>query len=161
LGGGLAGFLRRARRFPLLLGAVALLSFVGWDLLSDVTAASAPRTIEGSASASPTPTQSTEVPAAVDTAGRIAYSIDLDDIAGLSPTTAPGTAVELWATWSRPITKSPRLQRVVRDAVLERVIPPITPDGPTVATFLITEREIDELLWADRYGEISATTPTR
>ena len=161
LGGGLAGFLRRARRFPLLLGAVALLSFVGWDLLSGVTAAPAPRTIEASAPASPSPTQSAQVPGVVDMSGRIAYSIDLDDIAGLSPAATPGTAVELWATWSRPITKSPRLQRVVRDAVLERVILPITPDGPTVATFLITEREIDELLWADRYGEISATTPLR
>jgi hypothetical protein len=161
LGGGLAGFLRRARRFPLLLGAVALLSFVGWDLLSDVTAAPAPRTGSGSTSSSPTPTQSAHTPAAVDTSGRIAYSIDLDDIAGLSPATTPGTAVELWATWSRPITESPRLQRVVRDAILDRVILPITPDGPTVATFLITERDIDELLWADRYGEISATTPMR
>jgi hypothetical protein len=143
----------------LLLGAVALLSFVGWDLLSDVTAAPAPRAAHISDTTLPSPSRSPQIVVSGDTSGRVAYSLDLEDIAGLSPTTTPGTAVELWATWSPPITKSPRLQRVVRDAILERVSLPITPDGPIVATFLVEEREIDELLWADRYGEISATTP--
>jgi hypothetical protein len=93
--------------------------------------------------------------------GRVAYAIDMSEIAGLSPTATPGTAVELWATWDRPVTESPRLQRIVRGAILQRVSLPITPDGPTVATFLVAQRDIADLLWADRYGAISATTPSR
>ena len=146
-----------------MLGAVAALSLLGWDMLSGVTTEqisgdTAPAirdTVASPTTAPPTPGPS----APADVSGRVAYSIDLSEVAGLSPTVPPGSSVELWATWERPVTHSPRLQRVVEDAILEKVSPPLTPDGPTVATFLITRREMDDLLWADRYGAISATLP--
>lgn len=163
LGGGLAGLFRRARRFPLLLGAFAAVSLLGWDLLSGVTTEqtsgdTAPATRD-TLTSPPTATPTPEASVPPDVSGRVAYSIDLSEVAGLSPTVAPGSSVELWATWEKPVTRSPRLQRVVEDAILEKVSVPLTPDGPTVATFLITPREMDELLWADRYGAISATVP--
>lgn len=161
LGGGLAGITRRVKRSGLALAAVLFLAYLGWDMLSGMSVTPASR---GSRSFEPIPTGSpTSTPLSdVDhstQADRVAYSIDLSDIAGLSPTTVPGSAVELWVTWDRPLTRSPKLQRVVRNAVLERVNPPVTPDGPTVATFLVSRNEIDGLLWADSYGALSATIP--
>ena len=87
---------------------------------------------------------------------RVAYSVDIDEISGLAPTVAPGTTIELWVTWDRPLVTQPELQPVIRDAILEKIDPPVTPDGPTVATFLVTRKRLGHLMWADRYGNISA-----
>lgn len=159
LSGGLAGITRRTKRSALALGAVLFLAYLGWDMLSGMSAAPGPM---GSRSIEPLPTASATPPAISPSDGStgtdlVSYSIDVSDIAGLPPTAVPGSETELWVTWERPLTRSPKLQRVVRDAVLERIDAPVTPDGPTVATFLVSRTEIDDLLWADRYGALSAT----
>jgi hypothetical protein len=84
------------------------------------------------------------------------YAIALHELPGLPPDAEPGTALELWATWRPPITKERQVQKLVEGALLERVTPPLTPEGPPVAILSVPEKEIDELLFGDRFGELSA-----
>ena len=158
LGSGLAGIPRRHRRVAIAAAAAVTLTYIGWDLLA-VTSTPAPKDPVPAPVAVAASTPSPDAPVVVtDTSDRVSYSFDVDDVAGLSPTTAPGTVVELWVTWDRPVVEHPKLQRVVKDAVLERISAPITADGPSVATFLIARSSLEGLLWADRYGTLSAST---
>ncbi len=65
--------------------------------------------------------------------------------------------MDLWVAWDPPITKSPRIQRLVSDVMLEKIVPPVTPDGPAAAILAIEVSEIGDLLYADRYGSLSVT----
>ena len=85
------------------------------------------------------------------------YALALPELRGLSPDTRPGARLELWVSWGPPITARPRLERLTRGVVLERIVPPLTPGAPDTALLLVPEREIADLLWADRYGSLSAT----
>ena len=87
---------------------------------------------------------------------RVGYAIALPDIAGLSPDAAPGSYLQLWVTWDPPITKRPRLQKLIDRVVLEEIVPPVTAQGPRVAMLSVARGHLDELLWADRYGSLSA-----
>ena len=158
LGSGLAGLTRRHKRVVIAATAAVTLAYLGWDLLA-VTSTPAshepPAAPVAVVDATPTP----DAPAAVtDMSNRVSYSFDVDEIDGLSPTALPGTVVELWVTWDPPVVEQPKLQRVVKNAVVERISAPVTPDGPTVATFLIARSSLEDLLWADRYGTLSAST---
>jgi hypothetical protein len=87
---------------------------------------------------------------------RRSYAIALHDLRGLPPDAEPGTSLELWATWRPPLTKERQVQKLVEGAFLERITPPLTPEGPPVAILSVPEKEIDELLFGDRFGDLSA-----
>jgi hypothetical protein len=136
------------------------LAYLGWDVLAGVTA-EPPRPARAATDPAPASSPLGAVPEDAIPLGRdgerVAYSIELDEIAGLSSAADPGSIAELWVTWDRPLTRVPKLQPVVRDAMLAQISPPITADGPTVATFLVSRKNVERLLWADRYGSLSAT----
>jgi hypothetical protein len=86
------------------------------------------------------------------------YAVALPELQGLSPDTKPGAAIELWVTWDTHAgAKKPRLEPLIDRAVLERIVPPLTPGAPDTALLEVPARDIPELLYADRYGLLSAT----
>lgn len=85
------------------------------------------------------------------------YALAVPEIKGMPPNAASGTHFELWVAWDPPITDRPKLQRLIDDVVLERVVSPVVPEAPPVAILLVKRREVDELMWGDRYGALSVT----
>ena len=87
---------------------------------------------------------------------RRSYAISLFELPGLPPDAKPGTRLEIWATWKPPVTGGPKVQRLVPDALLERVSPPVALDGSPVAILSVPEEEVADLLFGDRFGALSA-----
>jgi hypothetical protein len=85
------------------------------------------------------------------------YAVALPELQGLSPDAKPGSAVELWVTWDTPGGRKPRLEPLIERAVLERIVPPLTPGAPDTALLKVPSTDIPDLLFADRYGLLSAT----
>ncbi len=80
----------------------------------------------------------------------------MHELQGLSPNTVPGTKLELWVSWEPPLTKGPRLQKLLTDVVLEKVVPGVTPEAPITAILSIRHADTGDMMWADRYGSLSA-----
>lgn len=165
LGSGLAGMRTATRRVLIFGGIVALFLYLGWDVFSGIGGNSpaleaqnppVPQEILASRPPDPTPTMSVQ-PFDASHPERVTYAIDVNDIAGLAPSIPSGTLVDIWVTWERPITKTPGLQRLVRGVLIEQIAPPVTPEGPYVAVLSVDERKVENLLWGDRYGALSAT----
>ena len=148
---------RKLAVFGVVAGA---LIFVGWDVFAGLSS-QGPAAEKPSTASAPTPvasvptTEPIDAPARVNQ-DRVSYAIAVAELAGLSPTSAPGTLLELWVTWDPPITKRPKLQKLLDDVVLDEIAPPVTPEGPQVALLSVARNQLDELLWADRYGSLSA-----
>lgn len=86
-----------------------------------------------------------------------AYAIALSELQGL-PSDAPrGLRLDIWVAWDPPITKRPRIERLLTGVELERIIPPVTADGPASAILRVNVSDIPNLLYADRYGAMSVT----
>ena len=85
------------------------------------------------------------------------YAIAVAELRGLPPDADVGTRLELWVTWDRPVTRKPRLQRLVPEATLVRIAPPVTPEGPAAAVLRVPTGRISDLLYADGYGALSVT----
>lgn len=83
------------------------------------------------------------------------YALPVAELSGLPGNAPPGTELELWVTWDPPVTERPRLQRLIRRVVLEKVVPAVTPDGPDAAILLVPVEKLPDLVYADRYGTIS------
>ena len=96
---------------------------------------------------SPSPTQA-----------RRTYALGLHELAGLSPDTPAGTQLELWVTWEPPVSESVHVQRLLKDVLVERMIPPSLPEGPTTVLLSVPAREVSDLLDGDRFGDLSAVT---
>ena len=90
---------------------------------------------------------------------RRTYAIGLHELAGLPPDVAEGTTIEIWATWEPPVSKQVQVQLLLKDVVVERVIAPALPEGPTSLLLSVPGRHISDLLYGDRYGQLSAVTP--
>ena len=150
------------RKLAIFGGVAAVLIFVGWDVFAGI-ASPAPVTEGPQAEDNPSPV-ATSVPTVqptVDTSGdavteRLTYAILVEELAGLSPDATPGTVLQLWVTWDPPVTKQPKLQKLLDGVILDEIAPPVTPDGPYVALLSVARGQLDELLWADRYGTLSA-----
>jgi hypothetical protein len=84
------------------------------------------------------------------------YAIALHELPGLPPDAESGTRLEVWAVWRPPITKERQVQRLVSGTRLERIVPPVTPEGPPVAILEVPEKEMSDLLYGDKFGELSA-----
>jgi hypothetical protein len=89
---------------------------------------------------------------------RRTYALGLHELGGLPPNVAPGSALELWVTWEPPLTKAARVHLLLDDVVVERVIPPALPEGPTSVLISVPARGIPDLIYGDRFGELSAVT---
>lgn len=85
------------------------------------------------------------------------YAVVLPELQGLPPDTKPGAAIELWVTWNTHSGRKPRLEPLIERAVLERIVPPLTPGAPDTVLLEVPARDIPELLYADRFGLLSAT----
>ena len=85
------------------------------------------------------------------------YAIATSELAGLPPEAQPGARLDLWVTWSPPVVPELRIQKLISGVVLEEVAPPVTPSGSAAAVFLVPVKHMSDLLWADRFGELSVT----
>jgi hypothetical protein len=92
-------------------------------------------------------------------AERQTYAMPQPDVAGLPPDALPGTRLEVWVAWDPPVTRAPKLQLLLKDVVLEKVIPGSIPEAPGVVLLSLRAKDIGDMLWADRYGAISVTLP--
>jgi hypothetical protein len=154
------------RKLALFGGVAAAVIFIGWDVFAGI-ATPAPAMEEPPAMTAPSPVASapTLEPEADNSGGiaqdNVSYAIAVAELAGLSPNATPGTVLQLWVTWDPPVTKRPRLQKLLEGVVLDEIAPPVTPDGPHVALLSVARSQLDELLWADRYGSLSAAVIAR
>ena len=97
--------------------------------------------------------------AASGTADRRSYAIGLQDLAGLPPDAAPGAQLELWVTWEPPVTREPRLQKLIGDVLLERTIPGTVPEAPVTVLLSVPADRVGDLIYADGYGRLSVVLP--
>ncbi|MBA3290678.1 MAG: hypothetical protein H0U17_04195 [Actinobacteria bacterium] len=146
-----AGSLKvRLRRLVLLAGSVLIGGLLATSLLfggdDGATESSDPGSAGGSdASGGPAQPSSTEL------AG---YAILLSELEGLPPDVAPGTEIEIWATWEPPVTKKLKVQQLIPLASVEKIIPSIEPGPPTVMLSL-ERRAIPDLIYGERFGALS------
>lgn len=89
--------------------------------------------------------------------GRRAYAVALPELKGLPPEAIPGTRLELWVAWDPPVTKQPRVQKLIEDVILAEMIPPVVPEAPATAVLSVPTKTLPDLLYGDRYGALSAT----
>ncbi|MFN2388733.1 MAG: hypothetical protein ABR575_03890 [Actinomycetota bacterium] len=89
----------------------------------------------------------------------VGYAIAVPELQGLPPDASPGTHLEVWVAWDPPVTDQPRIQRLLPDVVLQRIVAPTTPGAPPVALLLVPRKSMTDLLWGDRYGALSVTVP--
>lgn len=168
---------RRTKNLALAAGAVVALGFVAMNLLmapaasvgvdpsvvapsaSDHTPGvpAAAGEVDVSAGALQTPAPSPVADAAP--AGRRSYAIGLQDLDGLPPDAAPGQALELWVTWEPPVTRGPRLQKLIGDVLLERIIPGAVPEAPVTVLLSVPAGRVGDLIYADGFGRLSVTLP--
>jgi hypothetical protein len=145
---------RRARNF-LLAAAVPIAAVVGvFSMLpstDEVATARAP--VERATPPDPAPH-----PAKPADADLRSYAVSATEVAGLSIDTTPGTRMELWVAWQPPVTKEPRVQRLVEEVVLEKIVPPTVSEAPPTAVLLIAPKSVDEVIYGDLYGRLSAVT---
>ncbi len=156
------------KRLSIAGGVVVLLLLLFWRAASSVSQPSSPsvrrassNAVQGASpsvlSAAPSPSTSSGAPSApISGADTRVYAVALPELAGLPADAAPGTRLELWVTWEPPVTKQPRVQRLATGVTLDRMVPPVTPDGSPAALLRIPRREIPSVLYGDRYGAVSA-----
>lgn len=168
----------RTRNLAITGGAVVLVGFVAVNtLMAPPAAAPAPAVAEPAlpAVASPAATSGPGAGAspagpveAPDTAAegaapavndRRSYAIGLQDLPGLPPDAVPGARLELWVTWEPPVTREPRLQKLVGDVVLERTIPGPVPEAPVTVLLSVPADRVGDLIYADGYGRLSVVVP--
>ncbi|HVF53002.1 MAG TPA: hypothetical protein VNC78_05270 [Actinomycetota bacterium] len=98
---------------------------------------------------------------AISQGRRHTYAISVLDLAGLPPDARPGTIIELWVAWDPPVTKSAQVQRLLKNVVLERIIPGPVVEAPSMALLSVLPRQVPDLLYGDRYGSLSVTVLPR
>lgn len=144
---------RRTINLVLVAISVAVVVWVGSGLIAGTSSLSSPAeepsTISVSRSPEPSPT--------LETSGMRGYALSLPEVEGLPPNLDPGSRLELWVAWDPPLTKEPRIQKLVRGVVYERTIPAVVQGEPPTAMVLVPEDEVDELMYGDRYGSLSAS----
>ncbi|MQB00416.1 MAG: hypothetical protein GEU78_09020 [Actinobacteria bacterium] len=83
------------------------------------------------------------------------YAVSTFDLQGLPPDATGGTLLEVWVAWEPPIVDSPRYQKLLPEVRLEKVVPGLTPDAPATALLQVKVKELADLLYADRWGQLS------
>lgn len=87
----------------------------------------------------------------------LTYAVDTRELSGLPPNAPPGTSLQLWVLWRPPAVHRPRLELLLDGVTLERILPPLTSEDPHVALMLVTKKQAADLIYADRYGDLSVT----
>jgi hypothetical protein len=100
----------------------------------------------------------TPAPPVSGAAGLRSYSVSAPELQGLSEGALPGTKLELWVAWEPPVTKSPKVQRLVEEVVLEKVVAPTVPEAPSTAVLLVPPEAIPDVIYGDLYGRLSVVT---
>lgn len=96
---------------------------------------------------------------APERANLVSYAIAVNELHGLPPRAAAGTVLDLWVAWEPPVTKEPKIHRLVSNVILEEIAPPLLPDGPHAALLLVKPNQLSDLLYGDRYGSLSVAIP--
>ena len=156
LGGGLAGIPSRTKRLALAGSVFLFVIYLGWDMFSGITGGAGATPMSPIVSASPV-TAPSPAPSTPTPAGRAGYWVDVAEISGLSPQTPVGTTIDLWVAWDPPLTKQPEIRHLLDGVVVQEIAPPISASDPTGVLLSIDRKDRDALLWADRYGSLSAT----
>jgi hypothetical protein len=95
-------------------------------------------------------------PASIDPENdRREYAVALSELNGLPVDAPPGARMDVWVTWHPPVTNKPTVQRLIQGAVLERIIPPLTSDGPEAVLLSVAKSRLSALIFGDRFGELS------
>ena len=150
------------KRLAVVAAAAILVIYLGWDMVGDIGVAPVSSRPHSPVAASIHPTASPPGEVTPPPAGNVvSYAVPAREVAGLPPDVQAGTTVDLWVAWDPPLTKKPRLQSLLQGVVLEKIAPPVTPDGSAAALFLVPRPDVDRLIWADRYGSLSATIVSR
>ena len=114
---------------------------------------------------SPTAPPPTEVPSPFRTPvgpnGRDmdTYAVDISWLKGFPPDAAPGDVFDIWVSWDRSVMKRPNMQLLLEGVMLEKIAPPVTPQGPYVAILLMTRKQSEDFLYGREYGSLSVTRP--
>lgn len=140
----------RSLRLILLAMSVLIAGFVGTNLFR--VPAGAPQ------SQKPVETplaQSAALPQTSPVSNTRAYALPTSEIPGLPVDASPGTRLEVWVAWDPPVTRGPRVQRLLDEVTLQRLVPPATPEGPTGAILEVKRSQVADLLFGDRWGSLS------
>lgn len=89
----------------------------------------------------------------------VTHAVEVSRLHGFPPDASPGDVFEVWVAWNPPIVKGPNIQLLLNGVTLDRIAPPVTPEGPYVAFLLMPRRDAREFLYATRYGALSVTQP--
>lgn len=108
---------------------------------------------------SPTSVEQTTAPAPVEdaTSGLRGYALALPEVDGLPPDLEHGARLDLWVSWDPSVSDEPTVQKLIQDVVYDRTIPPSVDGGPLTAMILVPPSKVDELMYGDRFGSLSAT----
>lgn len=168
------------KKLPVLAGAAALVGFLlvtviapkttsavaGDEDLPPAQASASPAVVESVAATfapgsvpdvQPNPVLAAA--AGADASGLRTYAMPFTELAGLAPETAPGTMLELWVAWDPPVTEEPRVQRLLRNVLMQQILPAPTPELPSVVLIAVRPRDTADLIYGDRYGSLSVTMP--
>ncbi len=153
----------RMKNLALSGGAAVILAYLAWNAILPSKIASPEPNVAPSVASSPAPSvspagtvEATAVDAGVDPT-RI-YAVGLSELQGLSPDTPPGSTIDIWVAWDPPITKGPRVQRLLSGVTLEKIIEGATPEAPVTALLRIADAQSSDMIFGDRYGTLSVTT---
>lgn len=83
------------------------------------------------------------------------YALPTSELGGLPADAVPGTRLEVWVAFDRPVTRRPRVQRLLDEVTLQRIVPAITPEGPASVILEVKHSEVPDLLYGDRWGSLS------
>lgn len=143
------------------LAPVVLLGLV-WKTTAPQSVAAEPSTVAAPYE-TPSPMEAVEVPAEGDASAPAPggertrlYAIALYRLKGISESTAPGTNLEIWVSWTPDGSQEPELQRLINHAVLELIEPGPVPEAPAIATLRVGVKDIPNLIWGEMFGELAA-----
>lgn len=108
-------------------------------------------TVAGVASPAPAPVAAPSDP------GRRTYAVAVPSLRGLPEGAAPGTRLDLWVAWEDRVKTKTRLQHLLDDVRLERIVPPATPDSAPAALLSVPEDSVPDLLYGDLFGSFAVT----
>ena len=160
----------RSKNLALAGGAAALLGIIGVNVLLSPAAAPGAAVAPGPSVAASAPTPAsipspglspggTAISSDPASATRRTYAIGMNELRGLPPDAEAGTAFELWVTWEPPVTQEVRLDRLIGDVVLERVIPGSVPEAPVTALLSVPVERTGDLIYADTFGKLNVVLP--
>lgn len=156
----------KQRLITIAAGLIALTAAVVWVGQGAAPSRPAAATPEAITAPSPAPDASSvdehaksAAPRRVGSRDLVSYAIPITEMQGLPPDIAPGTMIDLWVMWQPPVTKRPKVDRLLQGVLLEKIVPPLLPDGPYAAVLMVSPDDFGTLVWGDRLGALSAAVP--